>query len=444
MRARLTVAWTGVVTRWPMWGLIVVAAVYLTAITLMHTSATSPIDEWVYIDYLVKIPQQGIVIGGEHVGAETLTLMSCHGTSPFGPIGTACGTPPQYADFPNRGKTTADTYSPVFFYLTYAMGWLLGHVMPLSELTSWRLTGLAWIVAGLVMFWMLLRAWNVGKLAIFALGLAFVASPFAWWTYTYVSTDAPSFFLGALLFLLATRTVRSGARTWPVVLVSVLAVAVKASNLIGVGAVVLYLGAEFIASAWRQRRTGVDVPLPWRWIVVATSSLVASGIVIWGWNAVSRALADGAVVADQGIATPLTGTELLMQLTNFLPGVIQSSAISEYMPGFVYAPLGWLTVAGVLGAAFVAHRGAETNALVVSTVVSAALAAPVIAVVIYATTGTYFQIPSRYGATALPVFLLCAGLLVRNRWMSGTIIFYAASLCGVGLWLSQYLSTLAP
>jgi hypothetical protein len=72
------------------------------------------------------------------------------------------------------------------------------------------------------------------------------------------------------------------------------------------------------------------------------------------------------------------------------------------------------------------------------------VAAPVFALVVVATTGQYFQIPSRYGAILIPAFLLCGGLIIRTRWVSWLIIGYSAALCALGVWLSWYLATLAP
>jgi hypothetical protein len=44
----------------------------------------------------------------------------------------------------------------------------------------------------------------------------------------------------------------------------------------------------------------------------------------------------------------------------------------------------------------------------------------------------------------IPAFLLCGGLILRNRWVNGFIIAFAVSLLALGVWLSAYLATLAP
>jgi hypothetical protein len=439
---------------WVMWALMAIAVVYFGAITLMHTPATSPIDEWVYLDYLFAIPQRGMVFAGQVVGPETLSLLSCHGTSPFGPIGTPCGQTAVLADFPNQGKTTASVYTPIYFYVTYGLGWLVSHVLPVGELAGWRLSGLAWALAGLVIFVKLLRAWRARDLTIFALGLAFIASPFAWWSFTYVSTDAPVFFFGALLMLLATRYVRRETPGWLFTVVALVAVLFKSVVIIGVAAAGLYLVAEFIGGVSRRRsgvpahsgeeRSGESRRPQWRLVITAGIALGGSLATAWLWNRLSALLAVSDQLADQGIATPLTIPEILMQFTNFLPQAITAGAINAYIPTFAYAPLGWLTVVCVLGAAFVATRNDRWVPLVSSVVTAAALAAPAFALMLVATIGTYYQIPSRYGAVLIPAFLLCGALILRNRWVNGFIIAFAVSLLGLGIWLAVYLATLAP
>jgi hypothetical protein len=429
---------------WVMWGLVTIAVVYFGAITLMHTSATSPIDEWVYLDYLFAIPQRGMVFAGQVVGPETLTLLSCHGTSPFGPIGTPCGQTPVLADYPNDGKTTASAYTPLYFYVTYGVGWVVSHLFGLGELTGWRLSGVLWAVAGMVVFVRLLRFWGARNLTIFALGLAVIASPFAWWSFTYVSTDAPALFFGALLMLVASRYVRRESPGWVFAVIALVAVLLKSVLIIGVAAAALYLLAEFIAD-WRRRRLSCQKrPLEWRLVATAGIALIASLAVAWLWNRLSSALAVSEQLADQGISTPLTIPELLMQVTNFLPQAITAGAINAYIPSFAFAPLGWLTLVSVLGAAFVATRTNRWVPMVSSVVTAGALAAPAFALMLVYTIGLYYQIPARYGAVLIPAFLLCGALILRNRWVNGFIMAYAVSLLGLGLWLAAYLATLAP
>jgi hypothetical protein len=435
--------WHGLPSHWSMPSLIVIAVVYISAITLMHTQATSPIDEWLYIDYLSKIPEQAIVLGGEHVGTETLIMMSCHGTSPFGPIGTPCGLNPVYADYPNLGKTTANGYTPLFFYVTFAWGWVVTHLFPVSELVAWRFSGVGWLVLTVFFLVKIMRIWGVREWAIFALGLAFVASPFSWWTYTYISTDAPSVAAGALLAYVALRFLRSNRPGWPLVLVSITAVLLKSINIVAVAAIAVYAVAYVVTTWWSSGRSIKMDSRPKKFLLWSFCALLGGSAVAVAWDRIARALVIGEPV-DQGIATPLSIAELLMQLTNFLPGTIVASGIEGYTPTWVFAPLSWVCITAVIGGAFVTLRGEPAGPWVQTTLVSTLLAAPALALMFFSVSGSYFQIPGRYGASLLPFILVSAGLLLRSRWMSGVIVLYSMGIMGLGLWLSGYLATLAP
>ena len=96
---------------------LVLAAIGVSGtVTALHTEEMSPIDEWVYLDYLNKFPSQGIVHRGEDIGLDALEQMACHGVKVYGPMGPPCGS--NYEDrireVPYLGQTSADLYTPVY------------------------------------------------------------------------------------------------------------------------------------------------------------------------------------------------------------------------------------------------------------------------------------------------------------------------------------------
>ncbi len=433
------------------WVAIVLAVVslgYAGAITLLHSEDLSPVDEWVYVDYLYKLPAQGMVHEGEFVGDEALSILACEGTSPYGTVGPPCAE--RFDDtsaFPNEGLTSAAVYTPVYFAITRVVGDLIHWTTGIGEVESWRLTGPLWLAAGMVVFVALLRQWRVPNGATLALGLAFIASPLAWWTYTYVSTDAPSFLFGAALLLLATGIVRGRPLGWWLVLASVAAVLVKAANLLAVGVAALVLLTAFLFevrrahwTGWRTRRP----QLPGRALLAlpafAVGSALAALVAQFAWLRVVGALAVSDLRADQGIAIPLSAEELLAQVVNFLPGALTYSPVSLYVPAFVYAPLSWLCVAGVLAAFWGLRRDDPTRVVVGPVAIAAVTFAPLLAIGLLLLTGQYFTLPSRYGVTLLAGFLLLAGLTMRNRVAQWVIAAYAVALLGLGLWFSGFLA----
>lgn len=426
--------------RWSLVLLLIIAMPYFATVTLIHTEALSPVDEWVYVDYLRKLPSQGMVHEGELVGLETLRQLACDGVSPFGPIGPPCGSELPVDEFPNEGLTSAAPYTPIYFAMTRAVGDALAVLPGVDQTAGWRLTGTLWAAAAIVALYALARDRGVRHGPILAVGIAFVASPFSWWTYSYVSTDAPGFALGALLLLLALRVRSCIAARWWMLGIAALAVAIKLTNLLGVALATLLLLVDAALSA--RRRAEVRPPLVAALFPVGGLAL---GLALQsGWLQFVAATAVSDERADQGIGVPLTLAELFLQVVHFLPAGLTASPITAYVPPFAYAPLGWLTVAGVLAAAATARSiRADSTALVVATVIGALSAAPLLAVTIQVFTGGYFQLPPRYAATLLPAFLLVTALVLRQRTAIVTLTAYGVALLGLGLWLADYFASLA-
>lgn len=428
--------------------LVLVAVGYAGYVTVQHSDAMSPVDEWVYTDYLDKLPAQGWLQQGEAIGDDALGRMACDGVFPYGPMGPQCGA--NYDDeskFPFGGITSADPYTPIYFAITRFVGDAIHFVTGADQLTGWRLTGALWLAASMVMFWVLLRQWRVPPVAVLGLGLAVIASPFAWWTYTYVSTDAPSFLLGAALLFLAARIAHGQSRPWWLIGLAVLAVLFKVTNILGVGLAVLYLLVAWLCELWidRRRRSRVGIPEALAtsefskpgsrvWLIAGIGTAVAAIATQFAWLRLHAAFASGDG-AQQGISVPLDVQELVAQITNFLPGTITanvniagSTGFALPIPGFAVAPLSWVTIAGVI-AAFWTLRGVTARTpLVVAVAIAAAFFAPALAVALYVMTGSYFPLPPRYGAPILAGMLLATGTVLNNRWAHWILVGYAGAL----------------
>ncbi|UOE44505.1 hypothetical protein [Agromyces larvae] len=443
---------------WVPLALVLVAVGYSSAVTIQHSDAMSPIDEWVYLDYLDKLPTQGVLTPGEEIGPEGLDRMACDGVFPYGPMGAACGS--SYADvstFPFGGITSADPYTPFYFGVTRVVGDAIHFVSGVDQLTAWRLTGSLWLAASVLLLWLLLRQWRVSSTAALGLGLAFIASPFAWWTYTYVSTDAPSFLAGAALLFVTTRFVRGTGSLWWIPAIAVLATIFKVTNLLAVGLSALYLVIHGLITVWNRRKQRVsgaeglaefggspaEGPAParrlrreWLVLIVAAATSVAAILTQFVWLRIHASLRPEGAAGSSG-GNPLGVQELLGQMANFLPGTITSNVniagstgYALPIPGFAVTPLSWLTIAGVIGA-FWALRGVTPRSpLVIAIAISSVVFAPALALALYVTTGSYFTLPPRYGASILAGFLLAAGLVIRNRWASWILVGYGVALLG--------------
>jgi hypothetical protein len=422
--------------------LLIAAFAMSGTITAHHSDALSPVDEWVYVDYLYKLPEQGIVHQGEKIGKEALNIMACDGVKPYGPMGPACGT--SYADlskFPFKGVTSADAYTPVYFAITRVVGDAIHAATGIDQLTAWRLTGSLWLALTVSLLYLLMRQWRVPRWVSLGLGLAFIASPFSWWTYSYVSTDAPSVALGVLLLYAAVKFSRGQWSGWWVVAISTAAVIFKVTNILAVCLAALYLLIVWLLELRRTRwsvlttrrpdhANRASLALPG----LALMALAMSGAAQVAWLAIRRALALG-VPPDQAIGIPLTVQEIVSQIVNFLPGTITanvnlsgSTNLAYPIPPFVVEPLAWVCIAGVLGAFWTLKKKAVTTPLIVSITIAALFFAPMLAVILQLFTGAYFPLPPRYGAPILGAFLLAAGMMVKNNWATGILVGYSIAL----------------
>ena len=422
---------------------LVIASFGMSAVvTANHGPALSPVDEWVYVDYLFKLPVQGIVYEGEKIGKEALVIMSCDGVTPYGPMGPECGS--SVADlsaFPYKGVTSADAYTPAYFAVTRVVGDVVHTVTGINQLSSWRVTGALWLGLASVLLYGLLRQWRIRRPVILGLGLAVIASPFAWWTYSYVSTDAPSLAFGILILLAAVKIGRGQWSGWWLPVISTVAVLFKVTNVLGVCLAALYLLILWLLERKETHWAGWKTRRPHQqdrsslgllfFAIVALGSAVTAQV---AWLAFRSADAVGNPV-NQAIGIPLTPEELVSQVATFLPGTIVSNVnvtgstdLAYAVPGFVVAPLTWICITGVLGAFWTLRKGSKLAPIVVSVTMAALFFAPMLAIIIQLTTGNYFPLPPRYGAAILGSFLLLAGFTIRNRWAIGILLAYSVSL----------------
>lgn len=424
---------------WGLAALVCAAIPYLAVVTLLHTRAVSPIDEWVYLDYMQKFPMQGFVHEGERMSEESLEQMACVGVTPYGPIGPPCDNALDgpIDEFPNQGLSTASPYTPVYFAVTWVTGGALQVLPGVDLLDGWRLSGLLWFIGSAIVLFRLFKQFGIAQGPALVIGLAYLGSPYSWWTYTYVGTDAPSVLIGGLLLTLAVDLARGRHVGVLLAVIGIIGTTIKLTNAIGVALALLYLGIVAL------RRIISREPGWLRLLSPSLASLVVGIAIQILWMRIVAGTAVSDVRPVQNIDTTLDLPELLLQTTNFLPGTITSNPLGAFLPGFVYAPLSWLCVAGVLGSIMFVRARQPSSSMVVAVALASVIAAPLLAIALQIVTSSYFQLPPRYGATILPGLLLLVGMLVRSRAGAIAIGAYAGAILIVGVWLSAFLAALA-
>jgi hypothetical protein len=416
---------------------LIVASFVFTIDQVNEHDMMSPIDEYQYVGYYATVADHGVTRRGEPMPLYARRYMVCHGVRniPEMPVNPAACRQPNSVGYPIGGGTTADLYTPLYFASTR----LLAEPMVLAGVdlvTAGRVAGGFWLSLGAVFLYLALRRARTPIPVALGLGLVVVGSVPAYWSTTYISTDATALASGAIAAWLTMRAL-DGVRGSLVLLPVAAAVATlfKLQNLIGfaVGALVLVLAAMLGAARARglgaRFRSVVRDRRVWSAAAVVVASVVAQGC----WLTLRSSLAVGPQ-PQFGFAVPLQGSHLVAELGNFLP-TLGGGALAPYATGPVSLPVYTVTMAlavgGAVGLALSKGVVAGQRIVGVSTVVVAVLAAPALAIAVGLVEHNYVPLPSRYATSVLPWALLSAGLLfdARRPWTR-----YALLAAGVVTW----------
>jgi hypothetical protein len=397
--------------------LFVLLLLVCAPVVALHVDRNRPLfvlDEFAYADYLFKIDTgHWIVRHGELSGEPALRALACRGYTPsIWNDRPPCDAPSfDPSVYPNAGINSADIHPPTYFLITWAGARALMAVGVTDDLIdAGRIFGAAWMAAGLLALWCLLRTLGVGRWAA-ACGLALVAAgPMLLQQWYFLTPDAANVLVGAVVMLAVLRWERPG--TGPAVLVAAgaLAMAIKAPNVVVVVAAALYLVAR---PRVRQWRVGDAVTEPAR---SPREYLVAAGSLLGG-AALSSAvwLVTRAALAGPG-TTPMERDEKVGMLrpSQVLENVGRFVNVWDREPSSLY-PLAVITsylfVGSLLVALFALSSRDRRYALALATGV-VLIAGPLLLVAVnFGVRGTYTIVEPRYGSTLVPVVAPTALLL---------------------------------
>jgi hypothetical protein len=404
--------------------LAIVAVVSGAVITAQHTDRLAPFDEWVYYDYVLKIPTEGIVRQGEYIGHEALEAMACDGDS-FGPRGEPCGrVQDKHALYPQGGKTSADLYTPLYFAITWGLGKAVQFATGAEFLSAARATGIFWLVGGLLVFYRLLELMKIRRTVSLGLGLAVIGAPTTFWANTYISTDAPVFLVGAALLLASVSAVKGRTSPWWLVPIAIIGILLKVTAVLALGLVALFVMLFVLWSRDSISRARKH-QLIWATAVAVAGSLCAE----LAWIVIRTSISVGPG-ADQGLATTFAWRDIIGQLALFLnPGALGGGYDEALrIPQIIAQPLVLLTVAGVIAFACGKLVTAFDRSLATTILVAATVFAPVLSIAMYFLLGDVFPVIARYAIPLLPAYLLTGAFLIRNRVAEWILVAYGALL----------------
>ncbi|MBD8533862.1 hypothetical protein [Plantibacter sp. CFBP 13570] len=373
-----------------------------------------------YIDYVSKVSSQFVVRRGESVGEVAREFLACRNIRQISdPLPTHCN-PDSIANpkgFPNDGKTTADIYTPFSFAATriLAQPFILVGV---DFISAARLTGMVWLAIAAVALFFALRRLRIPVVFSASFASLLVGSSAAFWSNTYVSTDATAMTAGAVAFYLAVRAWTDPRWMWLFGAAAVVSTVVKLQNLLPFAALALFFLLERIRE-YRVRPDGgwVKSVLMHRTVLIGIGSLVMSAAGEVAWLSVRSALA----VGDAGslfVPAPFSLAAFTEELFRFLPGMAEGALDpAQTGPGAI-VPVGVLSllvVGGVVGLWASSPGLSSSSNLAASVLAVAIFSAPMLAAVSAVMTGQYIALVPRYGLSLLPLTIACAAALFAPR-----------------------------
>lgn len=411
-----------------------------------HTPLFSPVDELQYYDALYQFEDYGLVRQGAKLSDEAVHRVGCIGVFTEGTYGPGCPRSPQAKSGPTpfRGISTADAYTPLYIATAYYGSKIFESMGVYDELVAGRLTSPLWLTLGMFVFYLLARSFGLRRWLCVALGLCFLGSPLAWWSGTFLTTDAPGLFLASLVFLCARLLVLGKASGWWLVFAATLAVLFKVTHVMAIGAAVIYVAATFYLRLTATQRRALRQPSQWRslprvrWLGYCVLAVLLPVLAQVGWLAIRAANAVGTSPPVHPAKFGLG--ELALQLMNFLTSTFNWNGTMRAiypMPPYVGQLLTAFVLLAVVGSVTYLTPLVTTSmrALRISALWAAVLAAPMLAAALFFTQGYYFSIPGRYGLSVAPLLLVFAAKVMPKRYL--TPILFAAGIASI-TWLLSY------
>lgn len=371
--------------------------------------AFSPIDEYVYFDYIAKVPTQGYVRSGEEVGEVARNELSCRGVIGYGALGEQCdaGSHDDDSAYPYNGETGADIYSPLYFWATWAAAQPLTWA-GVDLLDAARAVGVLWLSLTMLATFAALREMGAPRLLATGLAAAVLALPVAEWSFPYVSTDSAALASAAALALAVVKVWHGRWSPWWFAALAAAATLLKLQTVavVGAGAIALMLTA-FV------RR---DSESPWRLVVPAVVAGAGALATQVAWVLIRSATAVDER-PDIGDGQPGYSLEAVLALAvrpllNLGRVDSQEGLLSKLAIFAVVA----IALAAMVSASL-AHPSREPLrfGLGIGSAVVGLLMGPLLAWLTFLMTDAFVPTPSRYSAPLIPLLLVTAVPLIDQH-----------------------------
>lgn len=432
------------VSRWLVPLLLLAACCGFVGYQVSLHNHTSPVDEYVYIDYLSKVPEQLVVSKGESTGDFARNYVVCHGVSTaIDPQPALCNSGDiSSEDVPFGGKSTADIYLPTYFATTWLTAQPISAILGTDLVTSARLVGGLWLSSAALLLFACLRRLEMAPIFSGLLPLFIVASLPAWWSTTYITTDATALFSGALVAFLLIRYLQTRRHGWTLIGASLLVVSLKLQNFAGVGAAILALLIVHLIEVRAAHQSGIrprvrDVVFG-RLPRLAGCMAIAPMLMELIWIALRPAV-DGGESVDLQIEQPLGKTAFLQETLKFVGSLTvgaRDPSLFNIVGLVLVSIFGLLLTAGLLGNT-VAPANLLARIVSIATLCMLLLLGPALAMATMLAEGYYFPLPTRYGLSLLPfAFIAMVLFFSQNRIWTWVLSGLALALFLSTFWLT--------
>jgi hypothetical protein len=419
------------VTAGPAWRrhLLVLLAFLLLAAPVVAGAAASHtrlslFDEWQYADRVHRVMQGDLFLReGERMTEWGGTRLACRGIERVQPPDPATcrsgldGKPP-------FNWAAADP--PTYFVATGVVAWLLRATgLVGDDVLAGRLVGVLWAALGMWSVLLLARAVGASRPAAVLAGLAPLLVPAMAQQYTYLTPHALDVPVGAFAALAMLRWMRREWPWWTLVLAGAGVAGAKGTNVTVVVALAVMAAAILVWPREISRAARVRAVVGSAWLVGA------SGVFTGVWVLLVRALATGSYDPPGDYDTDR------LPLLNLAHDSTRWLTLFSEVP--LAAPGTWFVMA-MTGAALAVWAGLPTGLppyvrqLAPGYLLGSALAAVVLDVLVFVSSGQYFGVQVRYGLALFPLGIALAALLLRTRTALGLAAFVLLLHTIVPLW----------
>ncbi|PVU82114.1 hypothetical protein DDP54_02805 [Cellulomonas sp. WB94] len=425
--------------RWLIPALLIVVAVTTVALHVHIYTKVGPIDELQHIDYLYKSP--ALVAPGDRIGQDAMREEACRGLDYPGFPLPACSTGTVYrpGDFQEKGYNTASANTPLYYSITHGLATVLLRVTGMTSLvTAGRAVGGLWLGVGLLMTYFAGQRLGAGRWQLAALLIVIACAPAVVYPSATITPDAATFAVGAAVLWVALWWEKRPQRRWPmIVIVTALALAMKMTNIVVIGAIGLYMLLRLIQLHLPRQNDSEDVapdesPAGRSWIIGGTALASSALVVTLGWLAVQHALTHGDLsdipMNQQFTATTLVVSPLVGNLGNWITPLSNAwASVGNPELTTVLQRLGQLLIAaGLIATALFGERSLRIRTMAWACLATAFVGASVFIVASFYAQSVYVPPPARYGYTLVPMMVALTATCIRTRTATAIMVLIAA------------------